>query len=88
MEEDEEVAPDQATVQWRLAEGERSSRVRSGGRGAGRRVDSRIWIRLKGRETKQFSIPPTCSTWNSIFRYLKEEWRKRELWNGVLFQVN
>jgi len=63
MAEEAEVAPDQATNQvWG---GERSSRARIWGSGV-ERVDWRVWMSERGRETKQESMPPTTFTSNSI----------------------
>lgn len=76
------MAPDQATCQswWSLRE--RSSRARTGGRGWRReRVDSKVWIRGRGSDTKQSSIPPTSLTSNSIgFKFTLAE---REKTKGI-----
>lgn len=65
MDEEEEVAPDQATTQRALSLRERSSRDRTWGRRP-ERVDWSVSIKLSGNETKQLSMPPTTLTSNSI----------------------
>lgn len=58
------MAPDQATFQRSAVEEERSSRARTGGRDG--EEEWRVWIRDRGRETKQLSMPPTNRTSNSM----------------------
>lgn len=66
MDEDLDADPDQATFQ-QSPERERSSRARMGGRRPPE-VDSRVWMRERGRETKQLSIPLDTLTSSSIVR--------------------
>lgn len=59
--EEAEAEPDQETCQRRSPS--RSSSASRGGRGSeSERVDSRVWIKNSGRETKQLSIPATALT--------------------------